>query len=124
MRNTFARLICGLMLLLVACKPDLSPRAVAWDRERCAHCEMHVGDPRFAVQILTRSGQAFFFDDPGCANEWRKAHEGEIAAAWYHDSKSERWLSDSEVAFVESRESPMGHGIASVARETKLEVTR
>ena len=36
------------------------PQPIVWDREACAHCHMHIGEPRFALMmsriVLARSG--------------------------------------------------------------------
>ncbi len=50
--------------------PD-APQAVVWDREACAHCHMHVGEPGFAAQAIDEHGRVYNFDDPGCL-VWRR----------------------------------------------------
>ena len=45
-------------------QPTLSdgPVPIVWDSQVCAHCKMHVGDPRFAAQLHTTEGDVMSFD--------------------------------------------------------------
>lgn len=96
--------------------PPSGPVEPAWDRVACARCHMLLSDPRFAAQLHTAGGEVRFFDDPGCLLLYRADAPDPQARAWFHDSKSERWLPDAEVGFVRVDETPMGHGLAAVAR--------
>ncbi|MBW2224019.1 MAG: hypothetical protein JRF54_07310 [Deltaproteobacteria bacterium] len=49
---------------------------VVWDGEVCQHCKMHVGDPRFAAQVQTTSGDILNFDDPGCLFDYEDSPMG------------------------------------------------
>jgi copper chaperone NosL len=96
--------------------PPRGPVEPAWDRVACARCHMLLSDPAFAAQLHGADGQVRFFDDPGCLLLYRADAPDPRAKAWFHDSKSERWLSDAEVGFVPVDETPMGHGLAAVER--------
>jgi len=88
----------------------------AWDRVACARCHMLVSDPAFAAQLHTPAGEVLFFDDPGCLLLQRAEAPDPEARAFFHDSRGARWLSEAEVGFVPVDETPMGHGLAAVAR--------
>jgi copper chaperone NosL len=105
----------GLALWRLAAPPR-GPVEPAWDRVACARCHMLLSDPAFAAQLHGADGQVRFFDDPGCLLLYRADAPDPRAKAWFHDSKSERWLSDAEVGFVPVDETPMGHGLAAVER--------
>lgn len=106
-------LLLGISLL--ACGPsDDGPAPIAFDRTPCAHCGMLVGDPRFAAQLRTPEGDVLAFDDPGCLLRWRLEHPDASGAAWYHDVHEDRWLRESEAAFVSVPDSPMGFEIGAV----------
>ncbi len=90
---------------------------VAWDREACAHCHMHVGDPRFAAQLQTSDGSVLNFDDPGCLFSYVRERRPEVHAMYFHDSRSERWLSRAEAGFVPAPATPMGYGLAATGRD-------
>lgn len=94
------------------------PVAVAWDHTPCAHCRMHVGDQRFAVQFQTKQREILTFDDPGCALHYEAEHRPQLHAVWFRDSRADRWIAAEEVRFVSATETPMGFGIAAVDRHT------
>ena len=94
-------------------QPSDEPVAVAWDREACAHCHMHVGDAAFAGQIVTDDGRVLFFDDPGCLLAFEAQQKPLEHAVWFHHHAANRWLAKSEVAFVPVARSPMGYGLAA-----------
>ena len=90
------------------------PVPIVWDREVCAHCRMHIGEPAFAAQLQTADGVVHNFDDPGCLFEHVQAHPGVAYTAYYRDHDSDGWLNDGNVAFLPTESSPMGYGIKAV----------
>jgi len=99
--------------------PD-EPVPVVWDRTPCAACAMHVGEKGFAAEIVTADGEVRFYDDPGCAlNDYLALQEQgvPIHRVWFHHRTEDRWLSRSEVGFVEADPTPMGYGLAAVDRD-------
>jgi copper chaperone NosL len=118
-RGRWLLALAGALLLLALWRlasPPSGPLEPAWDRVACTRCHMLLSDPRFAAQLHDASGEVRFFDDPGCLLLYRADAPHPQARAWFHDSKGERWLSDAEVGFVPVDETPMGHGLAAVAR--------
>lgn len=109
-------------------RPPAGPVEVLWDREACAHCHMHVGDPAFAVQLHTAEGEILFFDDPGCYFDYVDRRRPEVHAAYFHALRGDAWLRAPDVAFVSVERSPMGYGFGAVAPGTEgaetLEATR
>ena len=91
---------------------------VIWDAEVCAHCKMHVGDPRFAAQLQTTEGDVLNFDDPGCLFDYLESNEASIHALYFRNHLDDGWLSDAEVGFVSAEDSPMGYGIRAVRKGT------
>ena len=100
---------------LLACGPSEGPAPIAFDRTPCAHCGMLISDPRFAAQLRTEAWDVLSFDDPGCLLRWRLEHPQPPAAVWYHHVHEDRWLRESETAFVPVPDSPMGFEIGAVA---------
>lgn len=86
---------------------------IAWDRETCAQCHMHIGDPRYAAQLQTRSEGVLNFDDPGCLFRYLQAHQVAVREAYFHHHEQDRWLTRSEVGFVPVEHTPMGYGLAA-----------
>lgn len=101
--------------------PD-SPQPIVWDREACAHCHMHIGEPAFAAQAVAADGRVYDFDDPGCLLAWSAARaargEPRAARAWFHHVREDRWLATDAVAFIRVPRSPMGSGLGAVDRST------
>ena len=94
------------------------PVPVAWDDEPCKECRMHVGEPGSAAQLQTRAGDVLNFDDPGCLLRWTSAHHPPTHAIYFHDSRSDRWLTARDTAFLPGAQTPMGYGLAAVQRGT------
>lgn len=87
-----------------------------WDRDACAHCHMHVGDPAFASQIQLADGRVLHYDDPGCLLEALGALQAEVHAVWFHHLREDRWLGAEEVGFARTEPTPMGYGLGAVDR--------
>jgi hypothetical protein len=124
------RLIKGLLIViaLVAAgvafvrfnQPTLSdgPVPIVWDRQVCAHCKMHVGDPRFAAQLHTSEGDVMSFDDPGCLFDYLHGNEAHVHALYFRNYDADGWLTEAEVGFLPVDDSPMGYGIRAVPKDT------
>jgi len=91
------------------------PVPVAWGRQPCAHCSMHLGEPSFAVQSHAADGDVLFFDDPGCYFAYLAEHPTVARTTWFHDLRQDRWLRESAVGFLSVATSPMGWGLGAVA---------
>ena len=91
---------------------------IAWDKEACAHCRMHVGEQGFAAQLQLTDGRVLNFDDPGCLFSWLDANPATVHATWLHHHTEDRWLRRAEVAFVPVNPTPMGFGLAAVPAGT------
>jgi len=99
--------------------PPEGPVPVAWDRQPCAHCGMHLGEPGFAVQLHAADGDVFFFDDPGCYFSYLAEHPTAVHAVWFHDLRQDRWLPQSAVGFLAVPTSPMGWGLGAVSADVE-----
>lgn len=97
--------------------PD-GPVPIVWDKAACATCSMHVGEPGFAAQIVTRDGHCQAFDDPGCLFLYVAEHGPAVAHMWFHHLREERWVAPADVAFAEVNPTPMGFGLGAVDRGT------
>jgi hypothetical protein len=104
----------GFLLYHAQALPD-GPVPVAWDKETCANCRMHVGERGFAAQLQTRDGRVFNFDDPGCLFGYREKYPAlDEHAAYFHHLREERWLKQAEVGFAPVSPTPMGYGLGAV----------
>lgn len=90
------------------------PVDIVWDREACAHCRMHVGEPGFAAQLQLKSGSVLNYDDPGCLLEHLEKHSAsDIHAMWFRHVTEDRWLGAEEVGFRRVEPTPMGYGLGA-----------
>lgn len=92
------------------------PVDVVWDKAACAHCSMHLGEPGFAAQLTTTSGDTLFFDDPGCLFEFEAVARPDVHQAWFRHLRDDRWVPADAVAFVATEQSPMGYRLGAVDR--------
>ena len=106
--------LAAAIFLAAGCGREDVPEPIAFDREACAHCRMLISDPAFAAQLQTESGEVLNFDDPGCLLRYRQERAPRVRAAWYHDLQGDRWLRESETAFVRVARTPMGWGLGAV----------
>lgn len=118
--GTAVGLVVGLVALVViggSAPPD-GPVDIAWDREPCAECRMHVGEPAFAAQLQTRDGRILNFDDPGCALRYVAREVPAVHELYFHHHKEDTWLTRTRTAFVPASPTPMGYGLAATLRGT------
>lgn len=94
------------------------PVPIIWDKEACAHCHMHVGEPRFAAQLQTQQGDILNFDDPGCLMQYQQKSRRDVHAIYFHHLHEDRWLSEAEVGFVSVDPTPMGYNLGAVPKGT------
>ena len=105
------------LLLARAQRPPAGVEPVAWDREACAYCRMHVGDPRFAAQLQTEAGEVLNFDDPGCLMRSVNERHPAVRAIYFHDAREARLRARDETGFVPMAVTPMGYGLAATGRD-------
>ncbi len=90
-----------------------SPVDIVWDKEACAHCHMHVGEPRFAAQLQTQEGDILNFDDPGCLLRFQAEQNRTVHAIYFHHHSEDRWLPHRTTVFVPVEPTPMGYNLGA-----------
>lgn len=109
-----AGVAAAVIVVLAGGGPPAGPLPVAWDRQDCAHCRMLLSEPAFAVQAHLSSGEALFFDDPGCWFLHEAATRPEVHAVFFRSRDEDAWLGADEAGFVRHEPTPMGFGLAAV----------
>lgn len=111
------RFLLGLWLCVaVACEDYANPVEPIWHKQPCDHCHMLVSDPQFAAQLVTRSHERRYFDDPGCLASYVHAHADSVERAWVH--RDAGWAVADATHYRAGASSPMGYGfIASDSGE-------
>lgn len=90
------------------------PVLIVWDREACAECHMHVGEPRFAAQLQTKDGAVWNFDDPGCLLHYLATRKPDVHAMYFRHLREDRWLSRGVVGFIAVEATSMGYNLGVV----------
>lgn len=89
-------------------------------------CRMAISEKRFAAEFITKDGEALKFDDIGCLRDYvkSKGNRDQIAAYFFNDYETTRWIAGTSAHFVKSDEfkTPMSGGI--VAFEDKLKAEK
>jgi len=98
------------------------PTPIAFGRVACEHCHMIIADPRFAAELVTRTGKVYPFDDAGCLATF--AVTGPVSAERVHSV----WVTDfrhpgilipaQDAAFLRTEQirTPMGSNLLAVPR--------
>jgi copper chaperone NosL len=100
------------------------PGAIHYDTDACDHCRMTISDPRFAAQVVTRTGKVYRFDDPGCLAAFlasKQVTPDAVHSIWTNDyAHPERLLRAEQSTFVVSDQirSPMNGGMAAFGSAT------
>ena len=91
---------------------------IIWHRQPCTHCQMLIGEPTHAAQLITAEGEVLAFDDPGCAMRYIDERRPTVHRLWFHHGTDDRWLPAADVAFTTGATTPMGFGLLAVDRGT------
>jgi len=91
---------------------------IEWNRQACAHCQMLIGEPHHAAQLITTDGAVLSFDDPGCALRYVDQHQPAVHRLWFHAATGEAWIPVDHVGFTTGGTTPMGSGLLAVERGT------
>ncbi len=65
-----AHIVCILMITLGCSKPQ--PKAIAYGKAECAHCNMLITDKKFGAELVTDKGRYYFFDSAECLFDYLK----------------------------------------------------
>lgn len=113
------------VITLNACSTS-GPASFRLGLDECAHCKMMITDPKFGVEIITKTNKVFKFDDAICFNNYVKEH-AEISSQtrdiYFVDYAVEGGFIPLENAlFLQSDEikSPMGSSLAVFSQEAQL----
>lgn len=112
--------LAGVATVLACAAP--APRPIVYGTDQCAHCHMTVADPRYAAELVTRTGKVLVFDDIGCLAAYLATGAvapGAAHSTWAHDYLTPaQWMPAGDLSFVrsDSFHTPMGSGLVALAR--------
>ena len=66
---------------------DPAPGTIEYGTDACDHCRMTIADPRFAGQLVTRTGKVYRFDDPRCLANFAagRVQFADVHSIWLND---------------------------------------
>lgn len=108
---------------LLSC--NSGPQPIKLGQDACSFCKMSIADNHFGVEIITKKGKVFKFDDTHCALGFMKANtinNSDIKETWLVNFEEPHNFIDAQKAFLlKSSElhSPMGGNVASFVDENK-----
>ena len=107
--------VSGVVFLWPA--PPRGPQPIAYGRDACAHCRMHVSQPGFGGEIRDRNGVLTKYDDVGCMLRAMVALHEEIPEAWVEDHAGSGFvpLLTAHLVRRDDGGTPMGYGIIAFA---------
>ena len=118
-----------LAVVLSACSTP-KPATLVVGGDTCSFCGMVVSDPRFAAQVVTKTGKTFMFDAIECFVGFL-AEEGVTAAqihsTWVADfDEPGQWLKAEEAYYLQSSQlhSPMGVNLLAFKTQAALEALK
>ena len=110
--------VLPLFVLIAACQRQ-APVQIHYGSDACDYCRMTIVDPAFAAQLITRTGKAYRFDDPGCLRAFAtsgRIPDNEIHSAWVNDHENPGSILNVRAAFFVASEqikAPMNGGLAA-----------
>lgn len=118
-----AMLACGMMFFLSSC--NVSPKAIRYGSDECAHCKMIIMDNKFGCELLNKNGKAYTFDDLQCLKSFLNREEAKNCTAFVTDylAKEKTLVKAADMFFVkdENLKSPMGGNTAAFASKADAE---
>lgn len=95
------------------------PEPIAYGRDVCAHCRMHLGRPGFAGELRDAHGTIEKFDDVGCLLHALLAAHVETPEAWVEDHAGDGFVPLVSAYLVRSARvaTPMGYGVVAFRAE-------
>jgi copper chaperone NosL len=97
--------------------PSTGPEPIAWGRDTCARCRMHLSRPGYAGELRDRAGVLHKYDDIGCLVGAIVAAHAEVPEAWVEDHGGSGLvpLLSAHLVRGDAVQTPMGHGVVAFA---------
>jgi len=86
---------------------------------QCSECNMDVEKLEYAAQIITQSGDTYFFDEIGCVALWLKSHTPIIEKILTQTLDTHKWIDAEKAWYSRIAPTPMGYGFAAVETHKK-----
>lgn len=113
-----AAAVVGIVFLWPA--PPSGPEPIAYGRDTCATCRMHVSRPGFGGEMRDRHGTLTKYDDVGCLVRAILTTHRDVPGAWVEDHGGGGFvpLVSAHLVRADTAETPMGYGLLAFQDET------
>lgn len=119
-------LIILLVGLISSCKPSLE--AINFHEDECAYCKMIISDPKFAAELVSKTGKVFKYDSAECLiKELKGAPTEKYTIMAVSDYNRDQVFIDADKAIFlisEGVPSPMGANLSSYSDRQSAETVR
>jgi copper chaperone NosL len=114
--------VAGIVFLWPA--STTGPEPIAYGRDTCASCRMHMSQPGFAGEMRDADGTLTKYDDVGCLIRAIVATHREVPEAWVEDHAGGGFvpLLSAKLARSEETSTPMGSGLVAFADESAARI--
>jgi copper chaperone NosL len=111
-------MLIGAVVFLWPAAPQHGPEPIAWGRDTCARCRMHLSEPGYAGELRDRHGVLQKYDDVGCLVAAIVDAHAEVPEAWVEDHEGGGFVPLLTAHLVDAAavRTPMGHGVVAFAR--------
>ena len=90
---------------------------------QCSECNMDIEEMKYAVQLVTKEGNTYFFDEIGCLVLWLKNNKVNIEKIFTKTVDTDRWI-DARIAYYSRIAStPMGYGLTALEEKKEKLIT-
>jgi copper chaperone NosL len=96
------------------------PEPIAYGRDTCASCRMHLSQPGFAGEMRDPDGTLTKYDDVGCLIRAILAARREVPEAWVEDHAGGGFvpLLSAKLVRGDAASTPMGSGLVAFADDS------
>lgn len=93
------------------------PEPIAYGRDTCARCRMHLSQPGFAGELRDTAGVLTKYDDIGCLLQVLRTRNAATPEVWVEDHAGGGFVSLLTAVLVRSEQvdTPMGSGLVAFA---------
>lgn len=84
---------------------------------QCSQCNMDVERLSYAVELITKEGNTYFFDDIGCLVLWIEANHPDVHSILTQTQDTQKWIDAKQAYYSRTAASPMGYGFAAYEKK-------
>ena len=84
---------------------------------QCSECNMDIEALDYSVQLITKNGNTYFFDDIGCVVLWLENHKVDTQKIITMSLDSKQWIEVDKAWYTRTAPSPMGYGFAAYEKK-------